>query len=90
MNTSTDEGVKIMPFHTIFNEWYAAQTSKKVRQVWKTKTEHKLRVSHHVPFGYVRDKEDKEKWLIDEEAAKVVKRFFTEIRGVITSSFAEN
>jgi len=35
--------------------------------VWKTKSDHNLRVSHHVPFGYVRDKEDKEKWLIDEK-----------------------
>lgn len=76
VNTSTGEGVEIMPFHSIFNEWYAAQTSKKIRQVWKTKSEHNMRVSHHVPFGYVRDKEDKEKWLIDEEAAKVVRYIF--------------
>ena len=76
VNTSTGEGVEIMPFHTIFNEWYAAQTSKKIRQVWKTKSEHNMRVSHHIPFGYVRDKDDKEKWLIDEEAAKVVRHIF--------------
>lgn len=76
VNTATGEGVEIMPFHTIFNEWYAAQTSKKVRQVWKTKSEHNMRVSHHIPFGYVRDKDDKEKWLIDEEAAKVVRHIF--------------
>ena len=76
VNTSTGEGVEIMPFHAIFNEWYAAQTSKKIRQVWKTKSEHNLRVSHHVPYGYVRDKDDKEKWLIDEEAAKVVRHIY--------------
>ena len=76
VNTSTGEGVEIMPFHSIFNEWYAAQTSKKIRQVWKTKSEHNMRVSHHVPFGYIRDKDDKEKWLIDEEAATVVRHIF--------------
>ena len=76
VNTSTGEGVEIMPFHAIFNEWYAAQTSKKIRQVWKTKSEHNMRVSHHVPFGYVRDKDDKEKWLVDEEAAKVVRHIY--------------
>ena len=76
VNTATGEGVEIMPFHTIFNEWYAAQTSKKVRQVWKTKSEHNMRVSHKIPFGYVRDKDDKEKWLIDEEASKIVKHIF--------------
>lgn len=76
VNTATGEGVEIMPFHTIFNEWYAAQTSKKIRQVWKTKSEHNMRVSHRIPFGYVRDTDDKEKWLIDEEAAKVVRHIF--------------
>ena len=76
VNTATGEGVEIMPFHTIFNEWYAAQTSKKIRQVWKTKSEHNMRVSHRIPFGYVRDEDDKEKWLIDEEAAKVVRHIF--------------
>lgn len=76
VNTATGEGVEIMPFHTIFNEWYAAQTSKKVRQVWKTKSEHNMRVSHRIPFGYVRDEDDMEKWLIDEEAAKVVRHIF--------------
>ena len=76
VNTATGEGVEIMPFHAIFNEWYAAQTSKKIRQVWKTKSEHNMRVSHHVPFGYVRDKDDKEKWLIDEVAAKVVRHIY--------------
>ena len=76
VNTATGEGVEIMPFHAIFNEWYAAQTSKKIRQVWKTKSEHNLRVSNHIPFGYVRDKDDKEKWLVDEDAAKVVRHIY--------------
>lgn len=35
-----------------------------------------MRVSHHVPFGYVRDKDDKGKWLVDEEAAKVVRHIY--------------
>ena len=34
VDNETGEGTEMMPFHNIFNEWYAAQTSKKVRAVW--------------------------------------------------------
>ena len=37
VDTETGEGTEIMPFHNIFYEWYAAQTSKKVRAVWAMK-----------------------------------------------------
>lgn len=76
VNTATGEGVEMMPFHNIFNEWYAAQTSKKIRQVWKSKAEHGKRVSPTVPFGYMKDPSDKERWLIDEPAAKVVRYIY--------------
>lgn len=76
VNTTTGEGVEMMPFHNIFNEWYAAQTSKKIRQVWKSKAEHGKRISSTVPYGYVRDADDKEKWLIDEPAAEIVRHIF--------------
>ena len=67
----------MMPFYNIFNEWYATQTSKKIRAVWKSKAEHGKRVSSSVPYGYVRDPNDKEKWLIDEPAAEVVKKIYS-------------
>ena len=37
VDTETGEDTEMMPFHNIFNEWYAAQTSKKVRAVWAMK-----------------------------------------------------
>ena len=37
VDTETGEGTEMMPFHNIFYEWYAAQTSKKVRAVWAMK-----------------------------------------------------
>ena len=66
----------MMPFSNIFNEWYAAQTSKKIRAVNQMKAAKGLRVSSTVPFGYVKDKENKEKWLIDEPAAEIVRKIF--------------
>ena len=76
VNTSTGEGMEMMPFYNIFNEWYAAQTSKKIRDVWKSKSDNGKRVSPTVPFGYMKDPADKEKWLIDEPAAEIVRKIF--------------
>ena len=56
VNTSTGEGMEMMPFYNIFNEWYAAQTSKKIRAVWQSKADNGKRISSTVPYGYVRDR----------------------------------
>ncbi len=76
VNTSTGEGMEMMPFYNIFNEWYAAQTSKKIRAVWQSKSDNGKRVSPTVPFGYMKAPADKEKWLIDEPAAEIVRKIF--------------
>lgn len=76
VNSTTGEGMEMLPFYNIFNEWYAAQTSKKIRAVWQSKAENGKRVSPTVPFGYVKDSNDKEKWLIDEPAAEVVRQIY--------------
>lgn len=76
VNSTTGEGMEMLPFYNIFNEWYAAQTSKKIRAVWQSKAENGKRVSPTVPFGYVKDLNDKEKWLIDELAAEVVRKIY--------------
>ena len=70
VDTLKETGTEMMPFNNIFNEWYAAQTSKKIRAVWKNKAANGKRVSSSVPFGYVRNQQDKEDWLVDEPAAK--------------------
>ena len=59
-----------------FNEFYARDTSRKIRAVQKAKGERGVPLTVNVPYGYVKDPEDKRKWLIDEEAAAVVRRIF--------------
>lgn len=56
-----------------FNEFYARDTSRKIRAVNKAKGE---RLTTNVPYGYIRDPEDRKRWLVDEEAAAIVKRIF--------------
>lgn len=65
-----------MPFSNIFNEWYAAQTSKKIRAVNQMKAAKGQRVSATVPYGYMKSPNDKQKWLIDEPAADIVRKIF--------------
>ena len=60
-----------------FNEFFAKDTSRKIRAVQKAKGERGERLTVHVPYGYRKDPEDKTKWIIDEEAAQVVKKIFT-------------
>ena len=60
-----------------FNEFFAKDTSRKIRAVNKAKGERGERLTTNVPYGYKHDSGDPKKWVIDEEAAQIVKRIFT-------------
>ncbi len=76
VETISGKGTEMMPFHNLFNEWYASQTSKKIRQVWQSKSDNGERVSPTVPYGYKKDADNPKQWLIDEPAAKVVRYIY--------------
>ena len=59
-----------------FNEFYARDTSRKIRAVTKAKGERGERLTTNVPYGYQKDPGDNRQWIVDEEAAKVVKHIF--------------
>ena len=60
-----------------FNEFFAKDTSRKIRAVQKAKGERGERLTVHVPYGYMKNPENPKEWIIDEEAAQVVKKIFT-------------
>ena len=60
-----------------FNEFYARDTSRKIRAVQKAKGERGVPLTVNVPYGYVKDPENPKHWLVDPEAAAVVKRIFS-------------
>lgn len=64
------------PFLNIINEWYAKDTSKKIRAVMKAKGESGKHLTTRPPFGYMKSPDDKTKWIVDEEAAQTVKKIF--------------
>ncbi|MBQ3286528.1 MAG: recombinase family protein [Firmicutes bacterium] len=59
-----------------FNEFYARDTSRKIRAVNKAKGERGEHLTTNPPFGYIKDPENSKQWIVDEEAAKVVKHIF--------------
>ena len=64
------------PFRNIMNEWYARDTSRKIKSTFKTKGESGKHTGSSPPYGYIKDKDDKNQWIIDEKAAEVVRRIF--------------
>ena len=64
------------PFRNLFNDFYARDTSKKIRAVMRAKGNAGEHLCSNPPYGYVKDPADKKKWIVDEEAAEVVKRIF--------------
>ena len=65
-----------LPFRNIMNEWYARDTSKKIKSVFKAKGKSGKHVASTCPYGYLKDKEDGNHWIVDPEAAEIVRRIF--------------
>lgn len=80
INDNVDSNIQtendLTPFKNVFNEWYARDTSKKIRAVFKAKGNSGKHLTTNPPFGYKKDPNDKEKWIIDDEAAATVRRIF--------------
>ena len=70
---------ELAPFKNLFNEWYARDTSKKIRAVFKAKAERGQRLGTTIPYGYRRDPESGKEChlLINEETAPVVRMIYS-------------
>ncbi|WP_285824942.1 recombinase family protein [Schaedlerella arabinosiphila] len=64
------------PFRNLFNDFYARDTSKKIRAVMRAKGNAGEHLCTNPPYGYMKDPADKKKWIVDEGAAEIVKRVF--------------
>jgi DNA invertase Pin-like site-specific DNA recombinase len=73
-NTSNND---ISPFKSVLNDMYAKDISKKIRIVMDTKRTNGQFIGAFAPYGYIKDKDNKNKLVIDEIAALVVKRIFS-------------
>ena len=64
------------PFRNLFNDFYAKDTSKKVKAIIRARGQRGFHVTSPPPYGYVWNPQDKEEWIVDEDAAVVIKRIF--------------
>ena len=64
------------PFRDILSEWYAKDTSRKIKSVIKANGEKGKRLTNVPIYGYRLDPDDKTKWIIDDEAAEIVRRIY--------------
>ncbi len=64
------------PFLNIMNEWYLRDCSRKQKAAYKIRSNNGQRITNHAIYGYKKSPEDKRIWIIDEEAASVVRRIF--------------
>lgn len=69
---STQGDNEFTPFRNIINEWYAKDTSKKIRAVMKVKGNAGEHLATTTPYGFMKSPDDKKQWIRDEEAASVV------------------
>lgn len=76
VDSANQQDSDFTPFLNIINEWYAKDTSKKIRAVFKAKVESGKPLCTTHPYGYKKDPEDKLHWIVDEPAAEVVKQIF--------------
>lgn len=76
-NIDTAKGLSdIVPVQDLFNEWYAKNTSQKIRAVLKAQAERGERLGSRAPYGYKKDVANPKRIVPDEEAAKVVRHIF--------------
>ncbi len=71
-NTSSE----FAPFLNIMNEWYLRDCGRKITAVLRAKGKEGKLITSNPPYGYVKSPADKNLWLVDEEAAEVVKKIF--------------
>ena len=76
IDSEKPDTLEFAPFINIMSEWYARDISKKVKTGIRTKGASGKPIATEAPYGYVKDTGDKDFWLIDEEAAEVVRLIF--------------
>ena len=74
IDSANQQDSDFTPFLNIINEWYAKDTSKKIRAVMKSKGDAGEHLCTNPPYGYMKDPENKKRWIVDGEAAEVIKR----------------
>ena len=77
VDSEDDSGNDFTPFRNIINEWYCRDVSKKIKASMRARAQAGQHLTGFAPYGYIKSEHDKNVWLIDEEAAAIVREIFT-------------
>jgi len=70
------DSLEFAPFINIMSEWYSRDNSRKLKTAFRSKGRSGKRTTNKCIYGYVKDSQDKTKWLVDTEAAPIIRRIF--------------
>lgn len=76
VDSNKRESSEFAPFLNIMNEWYIRDCSRKITTVLRAKGMSGKHTNNNCIYGYKKDPNDKDHWIIDEEAAEVVRRIY--------------
>ena len=76
VDSNDQSTAEFAPFLNIMNEWYLRDASRKQKQAYQARVKAGVPATNHVIYGYRKDPEQKHHWLVDEEAAQVVRKIF--------------
>ena len=76
IDSEEQDSGEFAPFLNIMNEWYAKDTSNKIKAIFKSRMKDGMRCSGSIPYGYKREPDDKQTLIVDEPAAEVVRKIF--------------
>ncbi len=76
VDSNDQSTAEFAPFLNIMNEWYLRDASRKQKQAYQSRVKSGIPATNHVVYGYRKDPDRKHHWLVDEEAAEVVRRIF--------------
>ncbi len=80
----------MMPITNVFNEWYAANTSRKVRAIFTANAKMGKSNMSHAPYGYLFGNDSKRTYVVNEEVSGIVKRIFElRAKGISPGQIAE-
>lgn len=77
IDSENGESNEFAPFLNIMSEWYARDASRKLKAVYQSKGHNGKRTTNGIIYGYLKDPDDKNKWIIDPIAAEVVRHIYT-------------
>ena len=89
IDSANSESGEFAPFLNIMSEWYARDNSRKLKAAFSSKGKSGKRTTNKCIYGYLKDPNDKTKWIVDEEVAPIIRRIFQmAIEGIGVSRIA--